>query len=262
MRSKRCQKRSKLYFSSAAPSKRYSKLKNTLKEDYGKGHDNYPTTLPQALNLLNIHESTLPRQYGRADKQDKGLAFLQTGSKEETKKTGKCFHCDQPGHWKRECPLKKYEAGVANINIEDEDEDIEEVEQAVGFIQCAFVQRFGRELNPNHIYLATCATFSQVIKEEFLQDIQPAETGLIAHCNAGKTYMDRFGFLGRLKVWHNALGLANIVFFHELEQYYNISYGTKSTAGSFIGDVIFRRNDMGLPYLDFEKIMKAIPKRK
>lgn len=90
--------------------------------------------MSQALNLLNIHKSTLPRQYGGANRQDKGLAFIEADRRGEAEKPGKCFYCNQPGHWKWECPLKKCEAGVDNINIQDEDGDAEEVERVVGFI--------------------------------------------------------------------------------------------------------------------------------
>ncbi len=65
-----------ILFISGSDSKQYSKLNNTLKEDYGKGHSNYPTTLSLALNLLNIHESMLPRQYANTNKQEEGVAFI------------------------------------------------------------------------------------------------------------------------------------------------------------------------------------------
>ncbi len=133
---------------------------------------------------------------------------------------------------------KKFEAGVANLNIQHNNgtnnKDTQQIKVAVGLIQCAFLQHFGKELNPNHIYLDMCATFSQVVWDKFLKDTQHTKTGLLAHCNAGTTFMDRFGYLGKLKVWHNAMGLANILSFHELEQHYDISYGTKSTSGNFI----------------------------
>ncbi|KAL7464346.1 hypothetical protein ACHAXS_004675, partial [Conticribra weissflogii] len=118
-------------------------------------------------------------------------------------------------------------------------------------------------LNPDHIYLDTCATFSQVIKEEYLEDIKQADTGLIAHCNAGTIHIDKFGYLGKLKVWYNAMGLANILSFNELEQHYDISYGTKTTSGNFIvhttsGDIIFHRNEIGLPYIDLKQDNKGL----
>ncbi len=244
-------------FISGSDSKRYSKLKNTLKEDYAKGHNNYPTTLPQALNLLNIHESTLPRSYGKP-KQEEGVAFVQTSKESDKDKTGKCYHCGQPGHWKQNCPLKKYEAGVANINIEDEDEDKADAtaeEEAVGLIQCAFIQQYRSKVNPNHIYLDTCAMFSQVLKEELIQNMKYTNQGLIAYCNTGTTFIKKYGYLGKLKVWFNAMGLTNIILFQELEKFHDISYGTKSTGGNFIvhmkhGDITFRKNEIGLPYLD------------
>ncbi len=67
--------------------------------------------------------------------------------------------------WEEELPSKKYEAGIANMNIDDEEDEVEAaaVEEAVGLIQCAFLQCHGSELNPNHIYLDTCTMFSQAL---------------------------------------------------------------------------------------------------
>ncbi len=47
-------------------------------------------------------------------------SYKQVVKKE--KKTEKCFHCNRTGHWKRDCPMKTYEAGVANLNINKEEE--------------------------------------------------------------------------------------------------------------------------------------------
>ncbi len=87
------------------------------------------------------------------------------------------------------------------------------MEKAVRFIQCTFLQQFGKELNPDHIYLDTCVTFSQVVKDKFLSKVQHTKTQLLAHCNAGKICLDQFGYISKLKVWHNALGLAKILLF-------------------------------------------------
>ncbi len=195
------------------------------------------------------------------------MAFVQVN---DGNKPGKCYRCNQPGYWKKDCPLQQYEAAMANMNLQENDEgeddeqdQADKTEQALGFIQCAFLQRFGKKLNPNHIYLDTCATFCQVVKDEFLTNVQPADTGLMAHCNAGTIFMDKSRYLGKMKVWHNALGLANILSFHELEQHYDISYGTKTTGRNFIvhtesGDVTFCRNEMGLPYIDLTKVRKGL----
>ncbi len=101
-----------------------------------------------------------------------------------------------------------------NIDEEEDEANAAAVEEAVGLIQCAFLQCHGSELNPNHIYLDTCATFSQVLQEEFLQDVKHTNQGLLAHCKAGTTFIEKYGHLGKLKVWLNAMGLANILSFH------------------------------------------------
>ncbi len=87
------------------------------------------------------------------------------------------------------------------------------MEKAVRFIQCAFLQQFGKELKLDHIYLDTYTTFSQVVKDEFLSKVQHTKTRILAHCNAGKIFLDQFGYICKLKVWHNALGLAKILLF-------------------------------------------------
>ncbi|KAL7466217.1 hypothetical protein ACHAXS_006508 [Conticribra weissflogii] len=131
------------------------------------------------------------------------------------------------------------------VSLESEDDD-------------SYLAYFEQELNPNHIYLDTCATFSQVIEDKYVANLQQAKTGLVAHCNAGKVSMDQFGYFGKLKVWYNALVLANILSFSQVEKHYDISYGTKTTSGNFIvhtqlGDIIFKKNGMGLPYLDLQE---------
>ncbi len=80
-----------VFFISSTDSKQFSKLKNTLKEGYGKGRDYYPTTLSQALNLLNIHKSTLPRHYNNKIRQDERIAFIPTNIPDKEKKPRKYF---------------------------------------------------------------------------------------------------------------------------------------------------------------------------
>ncbi|KAL7469297.1 hypothetical protein ACHAXS_009567, partial [Conticribra weissflogii] len=141
-------------FISGADPKRYTKLKNALKEEYARGYDNYPTTLSQALNI-------------------------------------------------------------------------------------------------------------QVTNESYLSNVETSKSGLLAYCNSGTTTMHKFGFMGKLKVWVNPNGLANILSFEEVEQLYPIEYGTKSTKGCFFvytdhGKIIFEKNAIGLPYTSITEASNAL----
>lgn len=126
--------------------------------------------------------------------QEEGMAFIQADCSGNNDKPGRCYHCNQLGHWKRDCLLKNKHSS------NDEIEQNEDVEKAVGFILCTFLQRFGKELNPDHIYLDTCTTFSQVMKDEFLTNVQHTKSGLMVHCNADTIFIDQFGYLGKMKV--------------------------------------------------------------
>lgn len=224
--------------------------------------------------MLNIHESTLPRNYlGSTNRNsDNGLAFVQAqarneniGNENKEGKPGKCFYCKQPGHWKNECPVKNYEAAMVNMNIEEDDEEAndEDFEVGTGLMQCSLFQRNDHKLNKDHLSLDTCATFSQVLHESFLSEVQTSSTGLMAYCNAGTSIMHKFGYMGKLKVWVNPKGLANILSFHELERHYEITYGSKATKGAFIvhtekRNIVFKKNEIGLPYIDTSVAQEAL----
>ncbi|KAL7468966.1 hypothetical protein ACHAXS_009207 [Conticribra weissflogii] len=75
--------------------------------------------------------------------------------------------------------------------------------------------------------------------------------------------MHKFGYLGKLKVWVNPEGLANILSFHEVELLYPIEYSTTTTEASFIlhtdgGKMVFKKYAIGLPYTTITNASKAI----
>lgn len=75
------------------------------------------------------------------------------------------------------------------MNIDDDND--EGSQPGVGFVQVAFLQRYGYRLDPEHIYLDTCSTFSQVVRKEYLESLERVNKGLTAHCNAGTTYTNQ-----------------------------------------------------------------------
>ncbi|KAL7465887.1 hypothetical protein ACHAXS_006188, partial [Conticribra weissflogii] len=143
------------------------------------------------------------------------------------------------------------------------EENFAHMRPGLGFVQVAFLQQYGYRLDPSHIYLDTCANFSQVVRKEDLKNVRKVEKGLTAYCNAGKTYTDRKGTLGNMDVWLNTLAIANILSFNKLEKLYRISYDTTKTGGDFVvhtpkGEIHFKKNEIGIPYISLEGNNTAI----
>ncbi len=110
---------------------RYLELMVDLLNDMTKGTDNYPKTIVETTRRLTDCVP-LPRPQRACDPDGKGLAFLQGkgsasrgGSKKDSASKGgvDCWHCGR-AHYKSECPnLKKPDAGVQNIAINDCDKE-------------------------------------------------------------------------------------------------------------------------------------------
>lgn len=83
-------------------SSNHNKLKNSLKEDFAKGMDNYAEDHPQTLHLLDKFTNNQPRRVTLSE----GASFATTSqdkkpcdyNNQENWKNKFCIKCDKKGH--------------------------------------------------------------------------------------------------------------------------------------------------------------------
>ena len=88
----------------------FAPLLRDLENDYALGHDKYPETLEEALQVLSLYaERPLykaimkkAKQNGKQDEETPQLSFAQMSKREKMKK-GLCFNCGKPGHKAGDC---------------------------------------------------------------------------------------------------------------------------------------------------------------
>lgn len=171
------------------------------------------------------------------------------------------------GHYTSECDRAHADGAeerIANMNVnsdeDDYDNDANHLVQLVNIEMMAVTQGVNllqsrRTLNPDYYYLDTCATYSSSINADHLSGIHTASQGFQGHCNAGTLYINKVRKFGKLDMWLNPAGIANLISFHQLEKLYNISYSTMGTTKCFIvhtpdGDVTFKHDKLSLPYVN------------
>ena len=68
------------------------------------------------------------------------------------------------------------------------------------------------------VYLDNCATYHTFYIKEFLRNIEENKGTMNGNCNAGETKITKRGYFGKLKVWLNENGIANLLSIPQLEK--------------------------------------------
>ncbi len=178
------------------------------------------------------------------------------GAKTNSKGESHCFNCGSLSHWAYECPqLSGEQQSQLHMNLESHKETTQEAaKDAHQLLNVTFAQ--GAELPDSRVYLDGCSTVTAFKSDKYLKEPQ----GVRINCNAGAITTNKRGTYGNLKVWHLPDGIANIIFMHELEENYRITYD--SWARYYVvhtpkGEVRFYKDEQGLPYLDLEESSEA-----
>ncbi len=247
---------------------RYLKLKVDLSNDMTKGTDNYPKTIVETTRRLTGYVPP-PRLQRARDLDGKGLAFVQGkggalhgGSKKDSASKGgvDCWHCGG-AHYKSKWPdLKKPDAGIQNIAINncDEEHNLFSADDGCGLVQKQ-AEGVRGILSPYRAYIDTCASYSSTPYLELLANLKKEPRGLIGHSNAGSCGMDSSGSLGAVEqVWLNEGRVAMIIPLKQLEKLCPVAYNSTRNGGTFIcrtkdGDVVLKNNGKGMPYLDLRE---------
>ncbi len=261
---------------------RYKQLKSTLDNSYLFGKDDYPTSIEDALRMMQNHKPTHPQKTGLRNEQQlqsDGVTFAQTGQggrqgKGRDASKDKCFNCGTVGRHAKDCQNNaeagKEKSGTNFFNVDEEADQLEadmegmlleegtdffNLIEGVGFLGI----RHSRRLTCDHdkAYLDTCCTNHTCFAAEHLVNIHDTGVVLRQHCNAGTNLTGKAGFWRNIRFWYNKDGIANLISVPQLESDgYILEYGSKHgwVAHGPDGFTMVFKQDVGLcngmPYVD------------
>jgi hypothetical protein len=231
---------------------KYGELKRSMAENYVMGTSEYPESPKVVLRILNAYVP--PMGWNRCIKQDaanlsdEGAMFAQSGGDNSWKANITCHGCGKQGHLKRECPNKKEDKDQMHATIDEEDnpDDDENL-----FIQ----QKSNGIVNENYLLLDNQSTVNQIANPSMLKNIRKSSKPIKIHCNAGISKTDLEGELGRMTVYHNPNGIANMLSLKSVAEKHRVMYNSWDRNGVFKvhtkdGVVEFKPSECGLHYVD------------
>ena len=157
-----------------------------------------------------------------------------TGIANKASQTG-CNHCFDPRHWLNRCPhkdasgaefkilRKKHTTSLRLLNVGNEDERESDYDPILGDLEgVALVSPTTgiiMRLDPEKIYLDSCASHIQVYLTRHLRDTFQTQIGIHTMSNGGQnTACEVRMLMGAIKAWLVRSVFANLFFIAELER--------------------------------------------
>lgn len=216
-------------------------------------HPTLPKTLVELLKALDGYVDAAPEQTKpRYDANAAGVALVDTraqgqneGQEDMTGVTNLagvsgCFHCWDKSHWKNKCKnrhvtgaelvaLRKKNMGASVapqlLHVSEEKEETGDVEDdpSLGDLEGVALASPAAgtivRLEPDKLYLDSCASDTQVYTENFINKVFETHVGLHTISNGGQNTASESGFLlGAMPAWLVRSGVANLLSIPDLER--------------------------------------------
>lgn len=230
-----------------------------LRNNFLHGHDDYPTSLHAAYNILQRWQVPTQRRLPGGD----GVAFATTGEEDTQENqsannanTGgdrrQCWRCGEIGHISTNCPNRPTDQ-EGNLILTQGFETV----SSMGF---SFSQgedgKTRSNIPKNWILLDNQSTINLFCNRDMLVNVRESTNSMTVRCNAGSRVTNLVGELpGFGTVWFDPEAIANILSLKLVQEKYHVSYDsdegnrfivTKPNGQTFT----FTQSETGLYYLD------------
>lgn len=231
--------------------RRHGEVKMNVKNTYASQKiDILPNSMPDLLQLIQaFEEPAASSATTRRDPKHPSIAMVEAADKRTpgggpdvsregddmtgiVNKQGRkgCDKCGAPGHWKATCPHKnktedklkiiraRNGASPQLVKVTDTDkgnagEELEEIWVEEGVACVSPTAGFETpKLDPDKLYLDSCASHSQMYLEGYLTELYETQMGLHTISNGGPSTACEYGYiLGAIEAWLLRTGIANLL---------------------------------------------------
>lgn len=248
---------------------RYGSLFDDFKTEVNLGRDPYPTTMPEAHEIISKYKSSKTRatntnrngnrernpnnqqQGNNPNGKSKHHSFAMRagetavpGTNGVVREDTRCYKCNKIGHIATFCPSTN---GVAMIQLG---------------ISLAQREKDGKSLiPPTWVLLDTCSSTTTFCNRDLFKDIRDATSDemVLLFSDAGSQIYDKIGKIKFLpmEAMYNPKGIANVISLKDISSLPGVVVKMDTAVTSSItvsvpelGDLVFQRSKDGLHFLD------------